>query len=369
MKVSFRGVLASLIAATALATSAVAQAAPGDVVHMVSAPVQAPHHATYPLGLAHDGARLFIANIEEAANALSPFAIFVVDPGDGEVLDRIDYNTLNQTLKDMTWDGSRLWALNADRKRRLIDPELHQNTEGYATLTTRMRGIAWDVACGHVWEIVEETGTLGEHDVLIDPVVSSAIEVRHPESAELVFSSQTVSDHTYWYSLAHDGCSLWTVDRDALALVRIDGVSGAELERFDTPSDRPIGLTYDGEHLVLSDNGSDMLYFIEIGTAELSDNTICDPHAPPMCLVPGLEAVTPPTDRTPRFHWPVLPDHADTSGDAADSPMVSIDGARRTTGCHTGAGRVGPGEREDDVPPLVWLALALAVVRRDRHKV
>jgi MYXO-CTERM domain-containing protein len=284
---------AATVLAAALVTTTAA-AAPGDVLRSFSTPTAAPHHASYPLGLASDGQRVFVANIEEAYNPQSPFAIFVLSASDGALLDRIDYDASQQTLKDMTVVGDELWALNADRRRRRIDPDLHTNVPAYETLTTRMRGLAWDAGCHAMWELVEATGTLGAYNTFANPVPSSMIELRSGVDGQLLYSVDTKQQHDYWYSLAYDGCSLWSVDRDKRELVRIDPQNGAELERLATPSDKPIGITFGDGELLLSDNGTDRVYAIEIGPVGS-----CTPSlAPSSCLIDGI-APPPPPDEPP----------------------------------------------------------------------
>jgi hypothetical protein len=340
-----------LAAVTFFASTAAAD--PGDVLRTFGVPVEAPHHATYPLGLASDGPRLFVANIEEASNPSSPFAIFVLSADDGSLLDRIDYNSINQTLKDMAFVGPELWALNADRKRRIIHPDSGTNMEGYATLTIRMRGMAFDPGCDAMWEIVEETGQLGQLDTLVDPQPSTTIELRSLPGGEVLHSTNTVSEHSFWYSLAYDGCSLWTVDRDNLELVRIDVNDGAELARLPTPSDKPIGLAYRQGELLLSDNGTDLIYAIEIGPT-----AGCIPtQAPTVCHVPGIVPETsPPEPGTGGAGGATTAPPPDDDGESSGASS-SDEG-----GCGIATGTIPP------YTPACWLALAAFGLRRLRRQ-
>lgn len=288
----------------------------GDVVRTFSAPTRAPHHATYPLGLGYDGAALYIANIQEAANPLSPFALFGIDPIDGAYEQRIDYPTINQTLKDLAWDGQWLWAINADRRRQKVDPDDGTNIDGYATLTQRSRGIAWDHACGHMWELVLERGDLGQSDTLINALPTRDIELR-TQDGDVAFTVATVSEHQFWYGLAYDGCTLWTVDRLDLELVRIDPTTGGEVERLPTPDAKPIGVAFDGRDLVVSDNGTDAIYVIEIGpVADINGGECVPGWADAQCHVPGIPTVEDPNPPSP-------PDDEDPGSESGGSESES----------------------------------------------
>jgi MYXO-CTERM domain-containing protein len=288
--------IARLSLATALVSVASsAAAAPGDVVRTLSSPVQAPHYATYPLSVAWDGRHLFLTNILQGSDPNSPNAFFELTHDTGEVVRRIDYAdfTGGLTLKQITWDGTSLWAvgpplINTDLTRsqeraRIFLGSTPTYEEGYLTAQLSSRGLYWDFSCGAMWDLGGQAGPIMDQP-------TTEIHLRNTSGTSL-YQISTLASHDGWYSLASDGCALWSIDLPAAQLVRIDPASGAELERLPAPATNSIGLTFDGTHLVVSDYVTDALYWVEIGPAALSTGS-CSPGLQQQpCRATGIATV------------------------------------------------------------------------------
>jgi MYXO-CTERM domain-containing protein len=344
---------AGLVAVVAvLATAGLsdrAAADPGAVVSSFSSPIQAPYHATYPLGLAHDGTNLYIANIPHAYDPDSPGRIFSVDPATGAVRGQIDYSaaTGGQTLKQLTWNGRYLWAVGVtsisgslvrSQTRKRIDVTTGSVDDAYVTAPTS-RGMAWDYACGTMWDLAGATGDAHE-------LPTNEVHLRDVNTGASTYTFSTTANHDGWYSLAHDGCSLWTIDYPAAELVRLDVTTGAELERLPTPGAKSIGLTFDGTHLVVSDQGTDMIYRIEIGPAALASGSCSPGIVGAVCRAPGQRMID-----------AGMPDAAPgpDSGDPGEP------------GAQDGGGGCAAGEPSS--PPVAWLVAALVLgLRRTRRR-
>lgn len=342
-------------------TTATAAATPGDVLRTVSMPTGAPHHATYPLGIGVGHDTLFVANIGEAKNPSSPFVVFVLDVGDGTVRDRIEYpsDPVNmQTLQKLTWDGSRLWAVDFFKEVRRIDPATGENVLAYQTPESWSRGIEWDAGCGLLWDVVGHEGQSKD-------TPSHALHLRS-ENGEIQYTVETESDHHSWYGIAHDGCSLWSADLESAELVRLDITTGQELDRLAAPADNPIGLAWDGQALLVSDYVTDTVYAVEVGPAMLEEG-LCEPAlAPITCLAPGLPTVAqgePPGSG---------PEPGGAAADAPDSDppppaMPEDDPSTSEASSSSGGCQLSPAE-EHRAAMISALLLACAVLTHRRRR-
>ena len=210
----------TMIALLVLASAAAAAGVPGTVLTRHLLPLQA------PTGLAWDGHRLWVADLERAT-------LSAVDPATGEVTATID--APGYQPQDLAWDGALLWVVDAlDKTVYALDPTTGVISRALPTDTDAVKGLEWDGAA--LWTVDAAAGLVSRLDQKDGTTFQS-------------FPSPRAKARSDELGLAFDGTYLWVSDRFADRIYRVDVATGAVLDSFPSPGPYPAGLAWDGARL------------------------------------------------------------------------------------------------------------------------
>ena len=218
-----------------------------------------------PQGLAWDGAYLWLSDD-------STDTIYKINPQDGSVL--FSFDSPGPEPKGLTSDTTHIWSLDDSLRYiyklnketgAVIDSisfpvEINYlNTEGL-----QFHGLTWD---GRYFYTNFKAGW------------SSSIIRINPNDSEVDISFFCDAE-----DLAFDGACLWCVDSQdghyKGFIEKRELPYGTRSAYFRTPGYYPTGLTFDGNYLWITDNGTDSLYKIQILTTYVVDINENDKNIP-----------------------------------------------------------------------------------------
>lgn len=242
----------TVLICTTLAAAA-AGGVPGTVVAEFSTELKT------PTGLAWDGSRLWVADLESAT-------LNAVDPSTGRIertLEAPGYQPLG-----LAWDGKALWVVDgAEKTAYAIDPASGLTVRSLPLDTDAPEGIGWDGSA--LWTLDARGGVL----VRIDRIDGTTFRSFPCPACGPGRRGQEIG-------LAFDGQSLFVSDRTTDAIYRVHPGTGAVLDQFPSPGPYPTGLAWDGSHFWSADFETRKVYRLSV-----------DRHAPYVRRSPKKESV------------------------------------------------------------------------------
>lgn len=206
-----------------------------------------------PTGLTWDRSALWCADFQDGH-------IYRLNPESGQADESILYPGVASGL---TWDGKHLWQAVMDEGwLRAINPESHDFDRTIVVENAaRLSGLAWD---GHyLWAVSQQRGALLAIDpnrervvrTLSVPVGGGGLACREGELWVAVPERMRFSEQNQAFE--------WISQEREYFLLRLEAESGREVERH--PLDfLPLGLTWAGDELWLSNPGQSGLYSARI---------------------------------------------------------------------------------------------------------
>jgi hypothetical protein len=282
-----------------LALSSAARADSGDLLTTEPLPAGIGHAS----GVAFDGAGVWVAELMVAGEPTSENKLLHFDADGG--VDLVVPGGPGQVLQKLAWDGYHLWATRMYSELVRLDAA---GAELEAFDVPFTQGLASDRTTGRLF--------------LLEGQDSQAIHV--VEQGVVTATVQTEQSHLYWWGLAWDGCSLWTVDRETDELLRIDADTGALLEARPAPTTRMAALDFDGAALLATDTATDLLLHVEVDALTYDSGAACEPAlgevAPPSSTPPAEEPAPEdePAPAEPEEESSAPP--SDVEDDADDEP-------------------------------------------------
>ena len=218
-----------------------------NIINQIPSPIE------FPNALAFDGSDLWVAGLDE-------FQLFKISTVDGSVIET--FPITNQRPFGMTYDGTNFLIADAD-----TDDIYKYDSTGnlISTITPSVsqpsycEGLAFDGTS--LWFNDPRNTNIEEPNdrtYILDQLGNLLTE--YPATGN------------FPTGLAFDGTYIWSIDNDLDQLHKIDPVTYAVMETYNTPGGIfPVGLTFDGQYLWLVDNDTDLIYQIDIGVLSVSE--------------------------------------------------------------------------------------------------
>lgn len=227
------------VAVALAARSAEVPPVPGQVLE------QFPIALKTPTGLAWDGSRFWVADLETAA-------LYPVDPKTGKLGPKMD--APGYAPMGLAWDGKALWCLDAaDKAAYAMDPATGVTLRALALDLDTPEGLGWDGQS--LWVADAKAGVVSRLD---------------DEDGTTFTTWPSPNAHgrkTQEIGLAFNGREFWVSDRVTDTIYRMDAKTGAVLDSFPAPGPYAAGLAWDGKNLWCADYESRTLYKLAASTA------------------------------------------------------------------------------------------------------
>jgi subtilisin family serine protease len=192
----------------------------------------------------------------------SPYDAYWGNAADYAVLKQIIENALGVSFaspdgatRGLAWDGNHLWSADsgdgnsiAGKAYYKIDPASGTVVDGFVRTTGAIGPLGLTFDGTNIWSA--EWSTIYKHNPADMSVISSFVSPRSSPA-----------------DLAWDGTYLWAAILQSGPIIKIDPVTGAEVNSIPVPAgSRPFGLTYAMGYLYLGDDGTNTIYKLDPAT-------------------------------------------------------------------------------------------------------
>lgn len=144
-----------------------------------------------------------------------------------------------------------------------IDPVDGDNLETENTLAGLQFPSPTDITYDgrHFWIVDWQSNTINQ----VLPEDGSVLKTLPGPSSLPAYSQNSAATNARPFGIAWDGTALWVSDHQEDKIFRVDPVTGALLNVFNSPGSTPRGLTWDGDSLWHVDQSSNTIYKLEAG--------------------------------------------------------------------------------------------------------